>query len=68
MQKSTDNFFIPNNEVNSPEELDYSRVSEYICSAEFLVRFAKSYVFVRTVAGARKGIGPPVLYQLYAEG
>ena len=32
--KTTDDFFIPDNEVRLPEELDYSRVDEYIRSAE----------------------------------
>ncbi len=34
MQSSVDDFFIPDNEVKLPEELDYSRVDEYIRSAE----------------------------------
>ena len=32
--KTTDDFFIPDNDVKLPEELDYSRVDEYIRSAE----------------------------------
>lgn len=32
--ESTDDFFIPDNEVKLPEELDYRRVDEYIRSAE----------------------------------
>ncbi len=32
--KTPDEFFIPDNEVKLPEELDYSRVNEYIRSAE----------------------------------
>ena len=32
--KTPDEFFIPDNEVKLPEELDYSCVNEYIRSAE----------------------------------
>ena len=59
--KTTYDFFIPDNEVKLPEELDYSRVDEYIRSAEafsrstyhrlfqaeFPVCVAKSHVPVR---------------------
>lgn len=33
MNKSTDDFFITDDEVKLPEELDYSSVDEYIRSA-----------------------------------
>lgn len=36
--KTTGDFFIPDNEVKLPEELDYSRVDEYIRSAEAFSR------------------------------
>ena len=32
--KRTDDLFIPENKVKLEEELDYSRVGEYICSTE----------------------------------
>ena len=34
MTYRADDFFIPDNEIRLPEELDYSRVNEYIRSAE----------------------------------
>lgn len=34
MNKSIDDFFIPDNEVKLPEELDYTGVVEYIPSPE----------------------------------
>ena len=35
---STEDFFIPDNEVKLPEELDYTRAIEYIRSAEAFSR------------------------------
>ena len=35
---STEDFFIPDNEVKLPEELDYTRAVEYIRSAEAFSR------------------------------
>lgn len=32
--KTPDDFFIPDNEVKLPDELDYSRADEYVRSAE----------------------------------
>lgn len=40
MMNKSDEFFIPDNEVRLPEELDYSRVDEYIRAAE---AFSRSY-------------------------
>ena len=34
MHGNIDDFFIPDNEVKLPEELDYTRAIEYIRSAE----------------------------------
>lgn len=44
--KTTDDFFIPDNEVKLPEELDYSRVSEYIRSAEAFSRSTYQSVYI----------------------
>ncbi len=42
----TDDFFIPDNEVKLPEELDYSRVDEYIRSAEAFSRSTYQSVYI----------------------
>ncbi len=42
----TDDFFIPDNEVRLPEELDYSRVDEYIRSAEAFSRSTYQSVYI----------------------
>lgn len=44
--KTTDNFFIPDNEVRLPEELDYSRVSDYVRSAEAFSRSTYQSVYI----------------------
>lgn len=44
--KTTDDFFIPDNEVKLPEELDYSRVDEYIRSAEAFSRSTYQSVYI----------------------
>ncbi len=41
-----DDFFIPDNEVKLPEELDYSRVDEYIRSAEAFSRSTYQSVYI----------------------
>lgn len=41
-----DDFFIPDNEVKLPEELDYSRVDEYIRSAEAFSRSSYQSVYI----------------------
>lgn len=46
MLKTTDDFFIPDNEVRLPEELDYSRVSEYARSAEAFSRSTYQSVYI----------------------
>ncbi len=46
MIDSTDDFFIPDNEVKLPEELDYSRVDEYIRSAEAFSRSSYQSVYI----------------------
>lgn len=38
MDNYIDDFFIPDNEIRLPEELDYNRVDEYIRSAEAFSR------------------------------
>ena len=48
MQGNIDDFFIPDNEVKLPEELDYSRTVEYTQTAEALsepgrIRFSKHH-------------------------
>ncbi|WP_336526204.1 helix-turn-helix transcriptional regulator [Bacteroides acidifaciens] len=44
--KTTNDFFIPDNEVKLPEELDYSRVDEYIRSAEAFSRSTYQSVYI----------------------
>lgn len=44
--KKTDDFFIPDNEVRLPEELDYSRVDEYVRSAEAFSRSTYQSVYI----------------------
>ncbi len=44
--KTTGDFFIPDNEVKLPEELDYSRVDEYIRSAEAFSRSTYQSVYI----------------------
>lgn len=44
--KTTDNFFIPDNEVRLQEELDYSRVDEYIRSAEAFSHTSYQSVYI----------------------
>ena len=39
MDRMIDDFFIPDNEVRLPDELDYSRVDEYIRSAQVFSRY-----------------------------
>lgn len=46
MTKTLDEFFIPDNEVRLPEELDYSRVDEYIRSAEAFSRSSYQSVYI----------------------
>ncbi len=46
MQDNIDDFFIPDNEVRHPEELDYSRVDEYILSAEAFSRSTYQSVYI----------------------
>ncbi len=44
--RRTDDFFIPDNEVKLPEELDYSRADEYIRSAEAFSRSTYQSVYI----------------------
>ncbi|WP_305303324.1 helix-turn-helix transcriptional regulator [Duncaniella muris] len=46
MDRMIDDFFIPDNEVRLQEELDYSRVSEYIRSAEAFSRSTYQSVYI----------------------
>ena len=46
MTKTLDEFFIPDNEVRLSEELDYSRVDEYIRSAEAFSRSSYQSVYI----------------------
>ena len=46
MTKNLDEFFIPDNEVRLPDELDYSRVDEYIRSAEAFSRSSYQSVYI----------------------
>ena len=46
MNKSIDDFFIPDNEVKLPEELDYIQVDEYIRSAEAFSRSTYQSVYI----------------------
>ena len=45
--KRTEDFFIPDNKVKLEEELDYSRVDEYIHSAEAFSRSTYQSVYNR---------------------
>ena len=42
MTDRTDDFFIPDNDIRLPEDLDYSRVEEYIRSAEAFSRSSEN--------------------------
>ena len=44
--KTTDDFFMPDNEVRLQDELDYSRVDEYIRSAEVFSRSSCQSVYI----------------------
>ncbi len=44
--KAPDEFFIPDNEIRLPEELDYTRVDEYIRSAEAFSRSSYQSVYI----------------------
>lgn len=44
--KTPDEFFIPDNEVKLPDELDYCRVDEYIRSAEAFSRSTYQSVYI----------------------
>ena len=44
--ETLDDFFIPDNEIRLPEELDYSRVDEYIHSAEAFSRASYQSVYI----------------------
>ncbi len=46
MDNCIDEFFIPDNEIRLPEELDYSRVDEYIRSAEAFSRSSYQSVYI----------------------
>lgn len=46
MDNCINEFFIPDNEVRLPEELDYSRVEEYIRSAEAFSRSSYQSVYI----------------------
>ena len=46
MTDRTDDFFIPDNEIRLPDELDYSRVDEYIRSAEAFSRSSYQSVYI----------------------
>ena len=46
MTDRTDDFFIPDNEIRLPDELDYSRVDEYIRSAEAFSRTSYQSVYI----------------------
>ena len=46
MNDSIDEFFIPDNEIKLPEELDYTRVNEYIRSAEAFSRSTYQSVYI----------------------
>ncbi len=46
MTDRTDDFFIPDNEVRLPEELDYGRVDEYIRSAQAFSRSSYQSVYI----------------------
>lgn len=44
--ETLDDFFIPDNEIRLSEELDYSRVDEYIRSAEAFSRSSYQSVYI----------------------
>ena len=46
MDRKIDDFFIPDNEIRLPEELDYTRVSEYVRSAEAFSRSTYQSVYI----------------------
>ncbi|MDE7402405.1 MAG: helix-turn-helix transcriptional regulator [Muribaculaceae bacterium] len=46
MEKKIDEFFIPDNQVKLPEELDYNRATEYIRSAEAFSRSTYQSVYI----------------------
>ena len=46
MTDRTDDFFIQDNEIRLPDELDYSRVDEYIRSAEAFSRSSYQSVYI----------------------
>lgn len=46
MTDRIDDFFIPDNEIRLPDELDYSRVDEYIRSAEAFSRSSYQSVYI----------------------
>ncbi|MDE6395851.1 MAG: helix-turn-helix transcriptional regulator, partial [Muribaculaceae bacterium] len=46
MHDPIDDFFIPDNEIKLPDELDYSRVNEYINSAEAFSRSTYQSVYI----------------------
>lgn len=46
MQGNIDDFFIPDNEVKLPEELDYSRVDEFVRSAQAFSRTTYQSVYI----------------------
>ena len=46
MNKSIDDFFIPDNKVKLPEELDYTRAVEYIRTAEAFSRATYQSVYI----------------------
>lgn len=46
MTDRTDDFFIPDNEIRLPDELDYSRVDEYIRSVEAFSRSSYQSVYI----------------------
>lgn len=46
MTDRTDDFFIPDNEIRLQEELDYSRVDDYIRSAQAFSRSSYQRVYI----------------------
>lgn len=46
MHNKVDDFFIPDNKVEHPEELDYSRVEEYVRTAEAFSRSTYQSVYI----------------------
>lgn len=60
MTKNLDEFFIPDNEVRLPDELDYSRVDEYIRSAEaFRARLIRASIS-STISGRTSCMYRPI--------